>query len=165
MFMDYLVRPQRAQDSLPRKTNKSSIPTIFGVALFQCIVNIFSGFTFYKMSNLDNRIANADQLLTQDVDRFCEGLVELYSNLSKVFQGEARSTRDFSLLSTLPCTYTNLEVPSDSKHRQSYSFICFCPESSWLIWDVQSEKWQSPNNNWKGNSDSSTPDWLWTAKR
>uniref|UniRef100_A0A914DZW5 ABC transporter domain-containing protein n=1 Tax=Acrobeloides nanus TaxID=290746 RepID=A0A914DZW5_9BILA len=41
------------------------------------------GFTFYKMSNLDNRIANADQLLTQDVDRFCEGLVELYSNLSK----------------------------------------------------------------------------------
>ncbi|CAJ0566402.1 unnamed protein product, partial [Mesorhabditis spiculigera] len=41
------------------------------------------GFTFYKMSNLDNRIANADQLLTQDVDKFCEGLVELYSNLSK----------------------------------------------------------------------------------
>ena len=35
------------------------------------------------MSNLDNRIANADQLLTQDVDRFCEGIVELYSNLSK----------------------------------------------------------------------------------
>ena len=42
-----------------------------------------SGFTFYKMSNLDNRIANADQLLTQDVDRFCEGIVELYSNVSK----------------------------------------------------------------------------------
>uniref|UniRef100_A0A914H5Y9 ABC transporter domain-containing protein n=1 Tax=Globodera rostochiensis TaxID=31243 RepID=A0A914H5Y9_GLORO len=42
-----------------------------------------NGFTFYKMTNLDNRIANADQLLTQDVDRFCEGIVELYSNLSK----------------------------------------------------------------------------------
>lgn len=41
------------------------------------------GFTFYKMSNLDNRIANADQLLTQDVDRFCEGIVEFYSNISK----------------------------------------------------------------------------------
>lgn len=25
----------------------------------------FRGFTFYKMTNLDNRIANADQLLTQ----------------------------------------------------------------------------------------------------
>lgn len=44
----------------------------------------FRGFTFYKMSNLDNRIQNADQLLTQDVDKFCEGIVELYSNLSKV---------------------------------------------------------------------------------
>lgn len=42
-----------------------------------------NGFTFYKMSNLDNRIANADQLLTQDVDRFCEGIVEFYSNISK----------------------------------------------------------------------------------
>lgn len=37
------------------------------------------------MLNLDNRITNPDQLLTQDVDRFCEGIVELYSNLSKVF--------------------------------------------------------------------------------
>ncbi|CAJ0605637.1 unnamed protein product [Cylicocyclus nassatus] len=42
-----------------------------------------NGFTFYKMSNLDNRIQNADQLLTQDVDKFCEGLVELYSNVTK----------------------------------------------------------------------------------
>lgn len=42
-----------------------------------------SMFTFYKMSNLDNRIANADQLLTQDVDKFCNSLAELYSNISK----------------------------------------------------------------------------------
>ena len=42
------------------------------------------GFTFYKMSNLDNRIANADQLLTQDVEKFCDSVAELYSNLSKV---------------------------------------------------------------------------------
>ncbi|XP_078353944.1 ATP-binding cassette sub-family D member 3-like isoform X1 [Oculina patagonica] len=42
-----------------------------------------STFTFYKMSNLDNRIANADQLLTQDVDKFCNSLAELYSNISK----------------------------------------------------------------------------------
>nr|QNH67960.1 ATP-binding cassette transporter subfamily D member 3 [Brachionus plicatilis] len=39
--------------------------------------------TYYKMNNLDNRIANADQLLTQDVERFCNSFTELYSNLSK----------------------------------------------------------------------------------
>uniref|UniRef100_A0A0K0D0I8 ATP-binding cassette sub-family D member 3 n=1 Tax=Angiostrongylus cantonensis TaxID=6313 RepID=A0A0K0D0I8_ANGCA len=42
-----------------------------------------AGFTFYKMSNLDNRVQNADQLLTQDVNKFCEGFVELYSNVTK----------------------------------------------------------------------------------
>ncbi|KAK3572028.1 hypothetical protein QTP86_022261 [Hemibagrus guttatus] len=41
------------------------------------------GYTYYKMGNLDNRIANADQLLTQDVEKFCNSMVDLYSNLSK----------------------------------------------------------------------------------
>ncbi|XP_048030041.1 ATP-binding cassette sub-family D member 3a isoform X2 [Megalobrama amblycephala] len=41
------------------------------------------GYTYYKMGNLDNRIANADQLLTQDVEKFCNSVVDLYSNLSK----------------------------------------------------------------------------------
>ena len=35
------------------------------------------------MNNLDNRISNADQLLTQDVEKFCDSVVDLYSNLSK----------------------------------------------------------------------------------
>ncbi|XP_046846152.1 ATP-binding cassette sub-family D member 3-like [Xenia sp. Carnegie-2017] len=42
-----------------------------------------SNFVYYKISNLDTRISNPDQLLTQDVEKFCSGLVELYSNLSK----------------------------------------------------------------------------------
>lgn len=41
------------------------------------------GFTFYKMSNLDNRISNADQLLTNDIDKFCESVTDFYSNASK----------------------------------------------------------------------------------
>ncbi|XP_049862594.1 ATP-binding cassette sub-family D member 3 [Schistocerca gregaria] len=41
------------------------------------------GFTYYKMSNLDNRIANADQLLTTDVDKFCDTFTDLYSNTCK----------------------------------------------------------------------------------
>lgn len=35
------------------------------------------------MSNLDTRIANPDQLLTTDVDKFCESCTDLYSNIAK----------------------------------------------------------------------------------
>lgn len=35
------------------------------------------------MNNLDTRIANPDQLLTTDVDKFCESCTDLYSNIAK----------------------------------------------------------------------------------
>lgn len=41
------------------------------------------GFTYYKMANLDTRIANADQLLTTDVEKFCDVCADLYSNVCK----------------------------------------------------------------------------------
>ena len=44
---------------------------------------MYRDFTYYKMNNLDNRITNPDQLLTTDVERFCNSIVELYSNISK----------------------------------------------------------------------------------
>ena len=39
--------------------------------------------TFYTLSALDDRIKNADQLITVDVARFSSSLSELYSNLAK----------------------------------------------------------------------------------
>ncbi|RMD42307.1 hypothetical protein DV735_g2837, partial [Chaetothyriales sp. CBS 134920] len=39
--------------------------------------------TFYTLSALDDRIKNADQLITVDVARFSNSLAELYSNLAK----------------------------------------------------------------------------------
>ncbi|KAJ3327399.1 hypothetical protein HDU76_011873 [Blyttiomyces sp. JEL0837] len=42
-----------------------------------------SGMCFYKVGNLDDRIKNADQLITQDVNRFCHATSELYSNITK----------------------------------------------------------------------------------
>ena len=39
--------------------------------------------TFYSLSALDDRIKNADQLITVDVSRFSSSLAELYPNLAK----------------------------------------------------------------------------------
>lgn len=39
--------------------------------------------TFYTLSALDDRVKNADQLITVDVSRFSNSLAELYSNLAK----------------------------------------------------------------------------------
>lgn len=38
---------------------------------------------FYKVGNLDDRIKNADQCVTQDVSKFCDSFSDLYSNLAK----------------------------------------------------------------------------------
>jgi len=39
--------------------------------------------TFYALGNLDDRIKNADQLITVDVAKFSNSLAEIYSNLAK----------------------------------------------------------------------------------
>lgn len=39
--------------------------------------------TFYTLSALDDRIKNADQLITVDVSKFSNSLAEIYSNLAK----------------------------------------------------------------------------------
>ncbi|RKP07988.1 ABC transporter transmembrane region 2-domain-containing protein [Thamnocephalis sphaerospora] len=42
-----------------------------------------SDMTFYGISNLDDRIKNADQCVTVDTQKFCQSLAEIYSNLAK----------------------------------------------------------------------------------
>ena len=42
-----------------------------------------SDMLYYKVANLDNRIQNADQLLTQDIEKFGENLSHLYSDIAK----------------------------------------------------------------------------------
>lgn len=42
-----------------------------------------SNMTFYTLSALDDRIKNADQLVTVDVSKFSNSLAELYGNLAK----------------------------------------------------------------------------------
>jgi ATP-binding cassette subfamily D (ALD) long-chain fatty acid import protein len=42
-----------------------------------------SQMTFYTLSALDDRIKNADQLITVDIAKFSNSLAELYSNLAK----------------------------------------------------------------------------------
>jgi ATP-binding cassette subfamily D (ALD) long-chain fatty acid import protein len=41
------------------------------------------GQLFYKMANLDDRIKNADQYMTVDIQQFSNKLAEIYSNIAK----------------------------------------------------------------------------------
>ncbi|KAI8085114.1 ABC transporter transmembrane region 2-domain-containing protein [Halteromyces radiatus] len=41
------------------------------------------GISFSKVSNLDSRLQNADQHLTQDIDKFSDHLAHLYSDITK----------------------------------------------------------------------------------
>ncbi|CZT10069.1 hypothetical protein WAI453_006391 [Rhynchosporium graminicola] len=52
--------------------------------LTKCIHDKYlSNMTFYSLSALDDRIKNADQLITVDVSKFSNSLAELYGNLAK----------------------------------------------------------------------------------
>jgi len=63
-------------------TNKISIA--FRTRLVTHIHNLYlTGNTFYAVANLDSRVENADQLITQDVNKFCRAISELYCNLAK----------------------------------------------------------------------------------
>ncbi|XP_063713426.1 ATP-binding cassette sub-family D member 3-like [Symsagittifera roscoffensis] len=66
------------------KYSLSSLQLAFRVRLTKYLYDLYlQKLVYYKMGNLDGRIANADQLLTQDVEKFSQTITDLYSNISK----------------------------------------------------------------------------------
>jgi len=49
----------------------------------EAVKQYMSGNTFYSVSNLDGRLGNADQCLTEDIAKFSQHLSHLYSQISK----------------------------------------------------------------------------------
>ena len=80
---------------------------------------MYRDFTYYKMNNLDNRITNPDQLLTTDVERFCNSIVELYSNISKPMLDIVIYVQKLAF--TIGGQVAHLKFPS----RVAFTFILF----------------------------------------
>ena len=63
---------------------ESKLALAFRTRLVQCTYSLyFSCQVYYRIGNLDNRISNADERLTEDLRMFCRSVAHLYSHLSK----------------------------------------------------------------------------------
>lgn len=58
--------------------------------------------SYYRVGNLDSRLSNADQCLTEDVSKFCNFLAHLYSQISKPILDVALISYQFFLASRKP---------------------------------------------------------------
>lgn len=84
--------------------------------------------TYYRIGNLDSRITNADQCLTEDVSKFCNFLAHLYSQISKPvldilligrqFYHVAKSGSDSSSAGILPFAISTLVIYSTARALQ-----------------------------------------------
>lgn len=67
--------------------------------------------TYYRVGNLDNRLVNADQCLTEDVSKFCNFLAHLYSQISKPVLDVSLISYQFFLASKTPGTRSSSIIP------------------------------------------------------
>lgn len=58
--------------------------------------------SYYRVGNLDSRLTNADQCLTEDVSKFCNFLAHLYSQISKPILDVALISYQFFIASRKP---------------------------------------------------------------
>ena len=54
------------------------------------------GLTYYQVTNLDERVPNPDQRLTQDIEKFSTSLARFYSNVTKPFLDIALFSRELA---------------------------------------------------------------------
>ncbi|WWC88124.1 uncharacterized protein L201_003028 [Kwoniella dendrophila CBS 6074] len=79
-YLDPIIPPSQTQAIIKLDDEKSSSSS----ASKQDSESQISGEQlFYKLSNLDDRIKNADQYLTVDIQQFSNKLAEIYSNIAK----------------------------------------------------------------------------------
>lgn len=106
------------RDSKPARSELDLLCDWYTWWLLHSVSCFFRGYTYYKMGNLDNRVANADQLLTQDVEKFCNSVVDLYSNVSKVLP--------YMLMINQISQYTDTQLHSPSCRCNSARVGCKC---------------------------------------
>jgi len=81
--------------------------------------------TYYRVENLDSRLANADQRLTEDVSRFCSTLAHLHSQVSK-------PTLDVVLMS-IQLVALNASIQED-RHNRITTSVVPCILAGFTVW-------------------------------
>ncbi|OCF75242.1 ATP-binding cassette, subfamily D (ALD), peroxisomal long-chain fatty acid import protein [Kwoniella mangroviensis CBS 8886] len=78
IYLDPIMPPTTINDTTHEKSSGSS-----SLLKTDKDAQISGEQLFYKLSNLDDRIKNADQYLTVDIQQFSNKLAEIYSNIAK----------------------------------------------------------------------------------